>query len=257
MRFKNINEVDEPEFQDIMTTEIKYFEDFEKEKDAKKFCEDREVTYLPLKGNNLLVREFKNGHFGEIELQESQKIKPTKKIFDKDVIELFDKSRVLFVFSKDKLKGIIHYSDYNREPVYIYLYSQILNFEKSLRGLLIIKGLKNEDMINYFEEKARDGDSNFRHKFDYINRNRESLKSFSEFQLFYLSDLIFLLDDRLKVSINQKVKDLRNDVMHSKDFVEHKDYQELPSLYRFSSFTEFFELVLTFYKEKARGIKDV
>ena len=72
MRFNFKNEVEEPEFQDIMTTEIKYFEDFEKEEDAKKFCEDREVTYLPLKGNNLLVREFKNGHFNEIEIQKNQ-----------------------------------------------------------------------------------------------------------------------------------------------------------------------------------------
>jgi len=255
MKFKSKSEVDVPEFQDIMTTEVAYFEDFEKEEDAKRFCEDRDITYLPLKSNNLLVREFKNGYFFETELRDNQKIVPTKKIFEKDVLELFEKNRVLFVFGNGKLEGIVHYSDYNREPVYIYLYSQILNFEKSLREILVKNGLKNEDMIEYFKRKASEGESNFKEKLDYIEKSRETLKSFSEFQFFYLSDLIYLLDHHGLMKIDRRANDLRNYVMHSKDFVEHKDFRVLPSLYEFSSFKRFFNLVLTFYEEKEKASK--
>jgi hypothetical protein len=256
MRFKNKNEVDEPEFQDIMTTEIKYFEDFEKEEDAKKFCEDSEITYLPSKINNLTVYEYISGHFKRNGIENNQKIKAKKKIFDKDVLKLFNKSRVLFLISNDKLKGIVHYSDYNREPVYIYLYSQILNFEKSLRKLLLKNDLKNGDMIKYFEEKSKNGDSetqeHFKGKLDEITRNQDSLKSFSEFQLFYLLDLIFLLGHHRIATIDQGVNNLRSYVMHNKDFIEHKDFEEMPSLYRFSTFEEMFNLVLTLYEEKGK-----
>jgi hypothetical protein len=254
MRFKNKNEVDEPEFQDIMTTEIKYFEDFEKEEDAKEFCEAREINYLPSRRNNFQVHEFTDKHFEEKEIKENQIITPEKKIFDKEILNLFNQNRVLFVFSGDKLKGIVHFSDYNREPVYTYLYSQILNFEKSLRGLLVKNDLKNKDMIKYFEEKNQNGSvkdkKTYREKLKEIDN--DSLKSFSEFQLFYLLDLIFLLGHHKIVTINQGVNDLRKYVMHSKDLIEHKDSQEMPSLYRFASFEKIFNLVLTLYKEKEK-----
>jgi len=161
----------------------------------------------------------------------------------------------LFLISNDKLKGIVHYSDYNRESVYIYLYSQILNFEKSLRGLLVKNGLRNKDMIKYFKEKIQNGPAKdkktYREKVKEINNN--SLKSFSEFQLFYLLDLIFLLGHHRIATIDQGVNNLRKYVMHSKDFIEHKDSEEMPSLYRFASFKKIFNLVLTLYKEEKNG----
>jgi hypothetical protein len=252
MRFKNKNNVDEPEFQDIMTTEIKYFEDFKKEEDAKKFCEDREITYLPSKRDNLTAYEYLSGHFKRNKIENNQKIKATKKIFDKDVLELFNKNRVLFLISNDKLKGIVHYSDYNRESVYIYLYSQILSFEKSLRVLLVKNGLRNKDMIKYFKEKIQNGSpkdkKTYKEKIRKINN--DSFKSFSEFQLFYLLDLIFLLGHHGIATIDQSVNNLRKYVMHSKDFIEHKDFEEMPSLYKFTSFEKIFKLVLTLYKEE-------
>jgi hypothetical protein len=263
MKFKNNNEVEEPELQDIMTANIEYFECNSLE-EAKNYCKERDITYLPSKKKKLKVHKFNKepGDFTEIDIQESQKISPYKKIFDKDCVELFKENPVLFIYEQDELKGIVHFSDYNREPVYIYLYSQILNFEKSLRKLLIRNNLRNEDMRKYFEEKCQNGST--RDKKNYIdklkNLNKNSLKSFSEFQLFYLSDLIDLLHhhklkgkDGKKIKINKNINDnLRNCVMHSRNTIKLKDYEESVLIYNFDSFEEMFNLVLTLYEEKEK-----
>lgn len=248
MRFINNIEVDEPTFEDIMTRDIYFYEDF-KEDEAKSFVKERDITYLPSKIDNSYLYKLVNNSFKKIKVREEQIIKPNKKIFDEDMLELFRKSEVLFIFEngliEDGLKGVVHFCDYNREPVFIYCYSKILMLEKMLRELLIKRGFKNEDMKRFLIDYNRK-------YYERVYKKKEKyFKAAEPFQYFYLKDLILLLRHD-KVDICDKINDLRNHVMHGRNLVEHKNYYEASLIYDFKSFKNIFDLVLLLKMEYER-----
>jgi len=232
MRFINPAEVDEPTFEDIMTTKIDFFEDVTAD-EARRYCKDRAITYLPSKLDRASVFKLEGSSFLRIPIEETQTVAPAKKIFDEDVSELFNKNEVIFVFDKGRIIGITHFCDYNRDPVFIYLYSKMLKFEKKLRETLIRKGLNNSHMKDFFAGKSYENEV-YAEKL--VGFDKLHLKALEPFQCFLLTDLLSLLA-RNGISINQEpITAMRNHIMHIKNVIKNKDYEKANLIYDFASF---------------------
>ena len=137
----------------------------------------------------------------------------------------------------------MHFCDYNREPFFVYGYSKILKFEKMLRELLLDKGLKNEDMKQFLKEKSHKNEI-FRGRYE--KYDKLPIKSTEPFQCFYLLELLSLLSQKTIIKIDQRINELRNYVMHNKNIILHKNYNEANLIYDFQSFEKVFNLVMLF-----------
>ena len=69
------------------------------------------------------------------------------------IIKLFknNKHNVLFVYTANVLKGIVHFADYNRNIVLKRIQDDMLNFEMNLRECLVLNGKTNQSIIEYLE----------------------------------------------------------------------------------------------------------
>ena len=234
-------------FETIMTKEVLFYCDDFKE-DCKAFCEKRNITYLPCKGDFDSCYTLVKDRFKKRSIQESQRVFVNDKIFNASFLEKFEKHHVLFVFMKDELRGVVHFCDYNRNPVSTYVYSLLLHFERKLRELLVNEGLNNSNMITFFEKQVKKNKKN-----EYYLRKVENykkpeiqkeMKELELFQTFCLKDLIDLLHSKKIYDIPQAINlKLRNPIMHSKNIVRHDDYENSTLIYNFTSFCDYLELV--------------
>lgn len=249
MKIIGKTEIDEPTFEDIMTTNIIYFEDLI-DIEREDFCERRNITYLPSKTKTFGAYKFSVMQFKFLTITKTQKILYNKKIFDEDILKIFKKSEILFIYDSDELKGIVHFCDYNRDPVFIYLYSLILKYKKDIISLLIEKGMTNQDMIKFFDEH-RDNE-HYMKKLKKCMKDDFKFKEIEPFQLFELSDLISLLSANEIIKISNKVIELRNHVMHFKNPIKHQDYELETLIYNFQSFENFIINIEIFNKEREK-----
>jgi len=228
-----------------MTKEVLFYCD-ELKRDCKTFCQKRNITYLPCKSDYNSVYTLEGDRFKQKKLEESQRVNIKDKIFDASIPEKFKKHQVLFVFMKDDLRGVVHFCDYNRNPVAISVYSLLLEFERKLRELLISKGLNNNDMITFLEEQCKKPEK------------QKEMKELELFQTFYLKDLIDLLHYKGLYEVPKAFnRDLRNPIMHAKNLVKHEDYENSGLIYNFKSFCHFLELVNSLRLETENVIKKI
>lgn len=138
-------------FSDIMKSKILYYD--EEEEDAcYNICEELKIDNMP-DYDSKHYYELVNGSFEKKVIQDNLKLKTTDVIFDKACIEKFQNNdhNVLFVFEGNILKGIVHFSDYNRNIVLKRIQDDVLNFEFNLREFLILNGRSNKDILSFFE----------------------------------------------------------------------------------------------------------
>lgn len=240
-------------FEDIMTSDMFFYDEEYKDK-LKEFCEERNITYLPsIEGSNVCYK-LTNNDFEEIKIKNEQKVDVDDHVFDYLFLEKFEKHSVLFVFNKKRLIGIVHFSDYNRESVHIYLYKLMLDFEKNLRTLLVLRGLKNEDMIVFF--KKHPNNECYAKKLEYHKKENEieKRKQLEPFQTFYLKDLIGLINHRNILKLSEEACDVRNQVVHFVSPVRHENYEEKKLIYTFDSFKEFFDNVKLLKEQYKKAI---
>lgn len=227
----------------IMTTEVLFYDDAFRE-DCKTFCRNRNITYLPSRTDPNSCYELVGNGFQKEKIEESQKVDVKDYVFDNRIREKFEAHRVLFVFRKDEIAGIVHFCDYNRDPVSIYAYALLLKFERNLRELLISRGLTNRDMLGFFEKHKKN--PYYSSKLDESNEaeNQEKMKELEPFQMFDLKDLICLSNSKkvytVPVAIND---DLRNTIMHTKNVIRHENYEKSDLIYDIASFSKFLDLV--------------
>jgi len=241
--------VRQPVIGDIMTSEVIFY-DPDYENKLKEFCKERNITYLPSLECDDKCYKLEKDKFKELDINSYQKVSVNDYIFDDTILEKFRKNHVLFVFDKNQLVGIIHFSDYNRNPVYVFLYQLILDFEKKLRNLLINSGLTNEDMIEFFNSKKND-DKYYADKFKkYTEREKKKeMKQLKPFQVFYLEDLIALINHHKILKLSGKVRKVRNRIMHFVNPVKYRNYEKATLIYDFKSFEEFFKEVKIFFNQ--------
>ncbi len=233
-------------FADIMTSKIVFYDE-SVETDYLQFCTERNISYLPsLKDFSICYKKNDNEFLRE-NIEENQKVKIEEDVFDTSVIEKFEKYQVLFVYRKNELVGVVHFCDYNRFPVFIYIYSLVLVFENRLKSLLTYFKLSNKDMIEFFKSQS----NNSRNGGYYTEQLKkysgswhvDKMKELEPFQWFLLKDLIGLANFKKKLKISESVNEIRNNVMHARNPVTHKDYELEELVYDFKSFKEFFRKV--------------
>lgn len=234
-------------FDKIMTTKVLFYDDVFKE-DCKMFCERRNITYLPSKKNYSSCHKLDGDEFKKMRIEESQRVDVKDGMFGNSILEKFEKHHVLFVYRKNEISGVVHFCDYNRNPVCVYVYALLLEFERKLRELLISHGLNNNDMLDFFGKHAEKHKKNghYSRKAEEYRKIETQLKmkDLEPFQMFDIKDLIDLLNSKGIYEVPMAINDvLRNAIMHAKNVVRHKDYESSGLIYDFESFREFFRLV--------------
>jgi hypothetical protein len=251
-------------FDKIMASEVLFYDDSFNE-DCKKFCEKRNITYLPWKKDERFCYKLVDHKFEKKRITESQKVNVKEYVFQASVVEKFRKHQVLFVYRNSDIAGVVHFCDYNRNPVSIYGYALLLEFEKKLRKLLVSKGLNNDDMLAFFSKK-RDSFSKGNDKGYYGRKvksfqkaeNQAKMKELESFQMFCLKDLTDLLNFKNIYTVPDAINDdLRNTIMHSKNVVKHEDYATSHLIYNFESFREFVGLIKLLQFENKKVSKQI
>ena len=78
--------------------------------------------------------------FLETEITSDIRIDGNWPIFHNQILSKFQNSHLLFVFTFDQLTGVLHFADYGKDVVSLYLYHLLFAYERNLRQLLAAKG---------------------------------------------------------------------------------------------------------------------
>jgi len=228
---------------DIMTEDM-YFYDPGMRDICIKFCLERSISYLPGLGNDSQFFRIDGDKASPYLLEEGQMINVSMDAFGPEFMEKFEKYSVLFVFNVNRLAGVIHFSDYDRKPAMLYLYSLIMEIEKNLRLILRNAGFSNVDIYNFFADHASENEHYKKQKEKY-EKNKGSYAMRESFQEFYLLDLIAFSRKKKIVEIDsERVNQIRNSIAHSKRVVDHECYGMAEHIYSLESFKRFFEAVI-------------
>lgn len=240
-------------FADIQTSDLLYYDpDFNQA--CFRFCQERDIDCLPaLNDPKKFFRKTETGFVEEM-IKEEMRVDGEKNIFDSSMLEQFRGNHILFVYTNDELTGVVHFSDYNKPVVDEYLFRTLSSYERSLRKLLALHGLKNQDMLAYLRKKLSK-EKNEKERIRYSNRLEEYEISLArndklpEFANFYLLDLICLAGHHKKITLSQESNELRKMIMHAHDLVSKDDAQRDDYIYNFESFKKFFEQVTTLLQD--------
>jgi len=244
---------------DIQTTDLLYYDD-QKIADCYSFCKGRNIDCLPVIGNpsTFFQRNKEAEEFDQNELTEDRWIHAYAFLFRPDLLERFKNQPIQFVFTHGELTGVVHFSDYNSSAVSIYLYDQIAKYERSLRQLAVLEKLENKDMRDYFESNSKEPRvKNKDRKFFekrlnlYSSKQKEMLKV-EEFQVFYLDDLIGLLEFRNVIQLDDSVVKLRDMIMHANSLIGMVDVHTDDLIYDIASFDRFFRRALALLSDSKR-----
>ena len=242
---------------DIQTSEILYFDEGLKER-CYKFCTERNIDCLPSLDEpyTLYTRDEVLGKFRSERLTEERRLAPDVNIFDPQVLEKFRQKPLLLVYQGNDLRGVVHFTDYNQPPVRAYLYELLYEYEKALRALLTRNGFKNVDMIAYLSEKKakeRDPETYEKKVNDYFKYG--SQKKLPQFEVFYLADLIALVNHKHILKLSDKTR-LKNMVLQANEIVNPNDPTAENFIYDFETFENFFrwtqELLLDYKRVSNR-----
>lgn len=240
-------------FEDIQTRDLLYYDPDFKE-DCFHFCQERDIDCLPALNNPLKFYRKTETAFKEEIIKPERIVDSETYIFDQSLLERFRTNSILFVYAKKELTGVVHFSDFNRPAVGEYLYCQLSAYERSLRKLLILRGLKNQDMIDYFKSAIKTNKKE-EMRFMYSKKKKEYEKKWAQnqklpvFECFYLLDLIELAGYRNIVLLSPGANNLRNMVMHAHDLVIKCDPHRDDYIYSFESFEKFYNQVSLFIQD--------
>jgi hypothetical protein len=245
-------------FHEIQTSELLYY-DADIRAQCLRFCQDRDIDCLPSLNNPMkLFRRIETG-FIEEDITPEKTVGGNEFIFDPSLMERFRSNYLLFVLEDNALGGVVHFSDYNRPAVNTFLFGLLSNYERSLRKLLMLSHLSNQDMLDYFKRNAenikKSGTTRaiFQKKFDDYQEDRVKNNKLPPFEQFYLKDLESLAGHHKIIKVTEeKVNDLRNTVMHAHEFVNVQDVGRDDYIYDFKSFEIFFDRVTALIQDYRR-----
>ena len=247
-------------FGDIEQSSILYY-DQEVEEACVSICQQLKINNMPdYDSENFYVLEGQT--FRKKKIGYENRLDKEDKIFDKKLIEKFRSNQhsALFVFKGEVLSGIVHFADYNQTAVLRAIQDDVLTFERKMREYLFLKNFRNEDMIEYFKERAEKSEhsrSYFQSRVHQLERREEELNQLGEFQGFTLKDLLEFANDTQPISIfpyakvivqgksiyeSSLVNSLRNLAMHGQNPVE---IDEETSVYSIESLEYLFKALKT------------
>jgi len=241
-------------FSDIQTSDLLYY-DADIAEDCFKFCLARNIDCLPMLNNpRKYYRRAQTSFTNEI-ITSKMCVEANDFIFNDGMLTKFKNNHLLFVFNGQVLTGVVHFSDYNKPEVGIYLFTLLDSYERSLRKLLAQSGYTNEDMLNYFiykinrERKESRTKTEFENKKSDYERNKSKYDLLPPFEMFYLTDLIYFTNHMKLSKVHDGVKELRNAIMHAHTYVGKEDVNRNDYIYDFQSFKEFFSQVVILHQD--------
>ncbi|MEM6265262.1 MAG: hypothetical protein AAGI38_22360, partial [Bacteroidota bacterium] len=144
-------------FRDIMATDL-FYHDPEQEQACVELCNLLKVDYLPCLQHADHYVSYEKGKFSDPQLIDEKMIVDAGMfIFDPRVLKKFEHNahNVQFVYQYGRMLGVVHISDYNKSSVLMNYYGYLLDFEQRLRSLLILHGVTNQDMLDFFKRKGK------------------------------------------------------------------------------------------------------
>lgn len=204
-------------FEDIMTKGIIFFDEEYKE-ECKNFCQIRNINYLPKISSDSYCYFFNSetSKFTERKIKEDQMVGIYDDIYHMDLVKAFKKYEVLFGMYGRKVKGVIHFSDYNRSPVYTDIYSKLYNLERGLVNLVVeFSGLSKYELLHFLEKEKSDKHKKQRLEHEDFRGKNITLKTILEFV-----EKQKLIKIR-QPDINQIIA-LRNMIAHSNNLISAK-----------------------------------
>lgn len=223
----------------IMTTNIKYYENFEDPIKAKDYCKEKDIETLPSK-NGISLYKLKGDEFTNIHLENDNKLKVTDYLFDTELMDSFtNEFPIKYIFDNKELVGIMHFSDYNRTASYVHLYNLVTELENNIRKIFEKLNISEDEIIRYLDkEQLKDGDKLEKRK------RKESYRQYP-YQIFDFSDIVYYYNHLVKNStidnerIINKLIDFRNQIMHYKLLIKLKNYETGSVDFDLESFQEF------------------
>jgi|GEM_PF-4374444 len=218
---------------ELMTHKILYFDpDFAEECVA--YALNHQISEMPIVDDLTKCVVFEpNYKVYYQEITSEHKVTATEFAFSNTVLEKLIKNHVLFVYSNDNLCGVLHFSDYNKKPVYKYIFNQIFDIEGLLRKFLASFGYTHRSMLDFFKEKSKKNGKSY-----YINRYLELEPTLKEdldgstFEKFYLVELIDLVNHSKVLKLSRSIGDIRNATVHVRDFIGSTATQDLSHFFR-------------------------
>jgi len=245
---------------DIATQDVLFYDE-EFEENCYRFCRKRDIDCLPSleHGDRIHVRDDSRKGFIDAVLAGERRIDGSRRLFHPEVLESFRKNHLLFVYSGEDLAGVVHFSDFNKSTVSIYLYELLFQYERNLRIFLQACGLTNADMKKYFQLKiaeAREPKSKdyYQRKLRRYTSSQSKNDRLPPFQSFYLDELVGLAKSRGS-TLKTNVVELRNMIMHAHELVNKQDWTADNYIFDFETFEEFFTRALALHAD-CRKIKN-
>ncbi len=228
-------------FGDIAERSILYF-DQDEIAACHNICETLRIDNMPDYDSEHYY-ELINEKFNKKRIESENKLNVGDQIFQEGHLEKFkvNKHNVIFIFKGDVLKGIVHFSDYNKTAVLQAIQDDVLTLERKLRQFLFLNNFRNNNIINYLKyrmdncEKSR---AYFEGRINSLQRREYEMNQLGEFQIFDLKDLLDFGNSSQShkifktesVQINDKkihqitlVNSLRNIAMHGKNPIEKNE----------------------------------
>lgn len=202
-------------FQDIMTRGIIFY-DTEYLEECKEFCRVRDIQYLPHIHSNDLCYYFDKDqdNFVKKKIHPQQKVYFDTHLYDPTLLDAFREYDVLFVEHHHVIRGVVHFSDYNRSAVYEEIYKKLLLLEKGLIHLIVeLSGLRKGDLFQHRKKPLNDQDPQAELRPQDFHGKNMSLKTILEFILAF--QLV-----KIRESDIHKIIALRNKIAHSDDLVD-------------------------------------
>ncbi len=245
-------------FADIMEKDLYYYDPSRKDI-CRRFCEMLHISYLPHLSEepsffswNAKKEEFE----GPNVITHRVSVKADDPIFQPSVLKKFSyhHHNVLFVLEENRLAGVVHIADYNKNSVLLTYYAYLLDFEKKLRELLIFCGRTNADLVNYYKRMMGilygGPQEHCRRQYNDYMRNEKKIRmmeALGPFQAFPIADLMYFAREQQLFNIEltdvQELKELRNSIMHGQDVVGQDD-----RLFSMESMQKHFERIQLFEK---------
>ncbi|MEO0472585.1 MAG: hypothetical protein AAF206_23415 [Bacteroidota bacterium] len=201
-------------FEQIMTREMVFF-DKEYQDECAFFCQARGINYLPHISRNEKCFYYHpdTQDFEPRNIERQQVVRPTDQIYAFSLMDRFQKFDVLFVKEGGILTGVVHYSDYNRAPVYEDLFKKLFLLEKSLIHLIVeYSGLKKRALKEFLNDSSTEADKQTDLVSSDFSGEKMTLKTILHFTRKY--ELV-----KIRNSDIDQIIDLRNKVAHSDQLV--------------------------------------
>ena len=181
---------------DIENKDILYY-DAELQTHCYRVCQQRDILYLPSldEPEQVYVRDDRTQAFIPQPIIANMKVDGSQPAFCTPVSNAFRQHYLLLVYTGGELSGVLHFSDYNKSAVSVYLFEMFFQYDRLLRASLQAQLLTNTDMLKYFESQAVEAKTlparmQYQSKIEDYRKRKDELERLPPFQSFSLGDLI-------------------------------------------------------------------